>query len=160
MTHDPATLLASLSADQIETLRYVHARFSSKEIARILKVSPHTVDERVRKILRKLRVSSRVEAARMAASYGIFKDVTPYQSLTYQTVTLADMPEAIEVWAGLSEKDQDRHKLIGMQNSQPKRSWAGHVKRWIFWPMLIVGISIIAFAAINLMLLSLGRSLS
>src|SRR3546814_11709856 len=51
-------------------------------------VSPHTVDERVRRSLKKLNTSNRIEAAKLLASNGVFDRVTPYQSLRSQ---LADL---------------------------------------------------------------------
>src|SRR3546814_17342746 len=80
---DPDTYLSLLSAAQIETLRHVFEHKNSKEIARIMGVSPHTVDERVRRSLKKLNTSNRIEAAKLLASNGVFDRVTPYQSLKY-----------------------------------------------------------------------------
>src|SRR3546814_7146440 len=79
---DPDTYLSLLSAAQIETLRHVFEHKNSKEIARIMGVSPHTVDERVRRSLKKLNTSNRIEAAKLLASNGVFDRVTPYQSLS------------------------------------------------------------------------------
>ena len=87
---DPDNYLSLLSAAQIETLRHVFEHKNSKEIARIMDVSPHTVDERVRRALKKLNVSNRVDAAKILASNGVFENVTPYQSLTYQLAELGD----------------------------------------------------------------------
>src|SRR3546814_17947357 len=77
---DPDTYLSLLSAAQIETLRHVFEHKNSKEIARIMGVSPHTVDERVRRSLKKLNTSNRIEAAKLLASNGVFDRVTPYRS--------------------------------------------------------------------------------
>lgn len=49
---DPDNYLSLLSAAQIETLRHVFEHKNSKEIARLMDVSPHTVDERVRRSLK------------------------------------------------------------------------------------------------------------
>src|SRR3546814_20714709 len=65
---DPDTYLSLLSAAQIETLRHVFEHKNSKEIARIMGVSPHTVDERVRRSLKKLNTSHRIEAHTLPAS--------------------------------------------------------------------------------------------
>lgn len=83
--------LDRLTSEQVETLRLVYAHKGSKEIARIMGVSPHTVDQRMRRALKILGVSSRVDAARLLASHGVFQDVTPYQSLRYQPDNLADV---------------------------------------------------------------------
>src|SRR3546814_2784863 len=55
-------------------------------------VSPHTVDERVRRSLKKLNTSNRIEAAKLLASNGVFDRVTPYQSLRYQLADLGGEP--------------------------------------------------------------------
>ena len=47
---DPDNYISLLSAAQIETLRHVFEHKNSKEIARIMDVSPHTVDERVGRV--------------------------------------------------------------------------------------------------------------
>src|SRR3546814_20762230 len=65
---DPDTYLSLLSAAQIDTLRHVFEHKNSKEIARIMGVSPHTVDERVRRSLNKLNTSHLLEAVKLLAS--------------------------------------------------------------------------------------------
>src|SRR3546814_15845404 len=67
---DPDNYLSLLSAAQIETLRHVYEHKNSKQIPRLMHVSPHTVDERVRRVLKKLNVSNRIEAARILAVNG------------------------------------------------------------------------------------------
>src|SRR3546814_1164790 len=74
----------------------------SKQNARLMQVSPHTVDERVRRVLKKLNVSNRIEAARILAVNGVFDDVTPYQPLTYQLIDLGEVPPAADAEAGRS----------------------------------------------------------
>jgi DNA-binding CsgD family transcriptional regulator len=54
-----------LSEKEIECLELVATNHTSKEIARSLGVSPHTVDQRMRSAQRKLGVTSRAEAARL-----------------------------------------------------------------------------------------------
>src|SRR3546814_4503076 len=66
---DPDNYLSLLSAAQIETLRHVYEHKNSKQIARLMHVSPHTVDERVRRVLKKLNVSNRIEAARRSEEH-------------------------------------------------------------------------------------------
>ncbi len=56
-----------LSDGQKECLRLVMQHFSSKEIARRLGVSPHTVDKRLKQAIAALGVNSRVDAARLLA---------------------------------------------------------------------------------------------
>ena len=81
-----AEQIARLTPGQRACLRLVHERLTSKDIARELAISPHTVDQRLRQAIEILGVSSRVEAARAFAA----QEGAPYQSLIYQTPYIAD----------------------------------------------------------------------
>ncbi len=70
-----------LNDGQRDCLRLVLAHLTSKEIARELGVSPHTVDQRLRTAMRILDAQSRFEAARILAA---FEGDRPYQPLIYQ----------------------------------------------------------------------------
>lgn len=70
-----------LNDGQRACLRLVLAHLNSKEIARELGVSPHTVDQRLRTAMRILNARSRFEAARIFASPD---EDDMYQSLIYQ----------------------------------------------------------------------------
>ena len=70
-----------LNEGQRDCLRLVLAHLTSKEIARELGVSPHTVDQRLRTAMRILDAQSRFEAARVFAA---FDGDSPYQPLIYQ----------------------------------------------------------------------------
>jgi DNA-binding CsgD family transcriptional regulator len=56
--------LAKLSDGQRDCLRLVGQYMSSKEIARVLGISPHTVDQRLKRATAQLEVTSRFDAAR------------------------------------------------------------------------------------------------
>ena len=71
--------IARLSAGQLDCLRLVDQHLSSKEIAAELKISPHTVDQRVRGALQILGVERRTQAARLVARHS-----GPYQRLIHQ----------------------------------------------------------------------------
>jgi DNA-binding CsgD family transcriptional regulator len=89
------TLLTEAERD---CLRLVYQHMTSKDIARQLGVSPHTVDMRLRQSIRKLEVSSRIEAARAlvteeaALGIAIPAEIAAetYQPLIYQA------PEIVE----------------------------------------------------------------
>ena len=66
-----ATLLGSLTAREREILCYVAQGMTNKGIARALDISHETVKLHVRRILAKLKVSSRVEAAVFAVEHGV-----------------------------------------------------------------------------------------
>ena len=57
-----AQRVARLSAGQLDCLRLVDQHLSSKEIAAELKISPHTVDQRIRGALHILGVERRTQA--------------------------------------------------------------------------------------------------
>jgi DNA-binding CsgD family transcriptional regulator len=75
--------VARLTEGQRDCLRLVHQLMTSKDIARTLDLSPHTVDMRVRTALKTLRVTSRAEAARLVAAFDE-AHARPYQPLVYQ----------------------------------------------------------------------------
>lgn len=70
-----------LNEGQRDCLRLVLAHHNSKEIARQLGVSPHTVDQRLRTAIRILDVQSRFEAAR---KFAVHDQEFHYQPLIYQ----------------------------------------------------------------------------
>lgn len=159
MQGDPDNYISLLSAAQIETLRHVFEHKNSKQIARIMGVSPHTVDERVRRSLKKLNVPNRIEAARILAVHGVFDHVTPYQPLTYQLMDLGG--ERLADDAGVGRSSFRRIFDIGSPfptASQPANRH-GLMER-IIWPILIAVATILAFSALYLILVGLGRVLT
>jgi DNA-binding CsgD family transcriptional regulator len=87
--------IGRLSSGQLDCLRLVDQHLSSKEIACKLKISPHTVDQRIRQSLQILRVERRAQAARMVARHA----AGPYQRLIHQ-------PPYIEANTQSSEPDE------------------------------------------------------
>ena len=75
-----AARVARLTTGQLDCLRLVDQHLSSKEIAVELKISPHTVDQRIRHALQTLGVERRTQAARIVARYS-----GPYQRLIHQS---------------------------------------------------------------------------
>jgi DNA-binding CsgD family transcriptional regulator len=156
---DPDNYISLLSAAQIETLRHVFEHKNSKQIARIMQVSPHTVDERVRRSLKKLNVSNRIDAARILASHGVFDNVTPYQSLRYQLGELGDPGVADDGDAGRSAV----RRLFDIGSPFPTASQPANrhgLMERIIWPILIAFATILAFSALYSILVGLGRVLT
>lgn len=90
--------VAALSEGEKQCLRLVAQGFNSKEIARQLHISEHTVDQRVRIVLRKMHVPSRKEAARLfvsaeKAAEGEKPHSGTYQPLIYQPKVVAPTPD-------------------------------------------------------------------
>ncbi|MEQ8310700.1 MAG: helix-turn-helix transcriptional regulator [Sphingopyxis sp.] len=159
MQGDPDNYISLLSAAQIETLRHVYEHKNSKQIARIMHVSPHTVDERVRRVLKKLNVSNRIEAARVLAVNGVFDHVTPYQPLTYQLIDLGDDPPAADAEEGRSLL----RRLLDIGSPFPTASQPANrhgLMERIIWPILIAFATILAFSALYSILVGLGRVLT
>ena len=153
---DPDNYISLLSVAQIETLRHVYEHKNSKQIARLMNVSPHTVDERVRRSLKKLNASSRIEAARILAVNGVFDHVTPYQPLTYQLIDLGDAPAAPDAEPGRSSL----RRLFDIGSPFPTASQPANrhgLMERIIWPILIAFATILAFSALYSILVGLGR---
>jgi DNA-binding CsgD family transcriptional regulator len=85
-----------LTPGQKACLRLVMQHLSSKEIARELGISPHTVDMRIKRANAALGVSTRFEAARALASDERVSDPStgdydPYQPLVYQRPDISEL---------------------------------------------------------------------
>jgi DNA-binding CsgD family transcriptional regulator len=150
--------IARLSAAQVDTLRHVLAHRSSKEIARIMGVSPHTVDERIRRAIRTLGVSTRVEAARIVAA----SETEPaYQPLIYQPPQLGPAAPEREATIVPAKVAASGFLSIGFPFPTRDRPTNTHgLKERILWPILIAFGTIMAFAALYTVLLGLGDMLS
>jgi DNA-binding CsgD family transcriptional regulator len=150
--------IEKLSAAQVETLRHVYAHQNSKEIARMMGVSPHTVDARIKAAIRILGVSTRIEAARIVHDAS---DPAAYQPLVYQPPELAYPPQAAETDRAQSEKRQPSIFSIGYPFPTKGRPFNTHGRRErILWPILIAFGTIMAFAALYTVLLGLGAMLA
>lgn len=81
-----AARLAKLTEAQRACLRLVYRHMSSKDIARELGISPHSVDARLRTAIRTLGVATRTEAALSLAAH---EAGAAYQSPVYQSPHVA-----------------------------------------------------------------------
>ena len=110
-----AETLPALSEGEKQCLRLVAQGFNSKEIARQLHVSEHTVDQRVRTSLRKFGVPSRKEAARLFVSVLQSEPQSgTYQPLIYQPEPLASDPDpaSSSVQPDRPDEQTERGKLL------------------------------------------------
>ncbi|MBV8907870.1 MAG: helix-turn-helix transcriptional regulator [Sphingomonas sp.] len=80
-----AARVAKLTPGQLDCLLLVDQHWSSKEIAAELKISPHTVDQRIRQALSILGVERRTQAARI-----VVQVKGPYQRLIHQSPYIPD----------------------------------------------------------------------
>jgi DNA-binding CsgD family transcriptional regulator len=97
-----AARVAGLSPGQLDCLRLVDQHMSSKEIAVELRISPHTVDQRVRQALQILGVERRAQAARIVSQYS-----GPYQRLIHQSPHIEPGPSTSHPDAAV--RQQIRH---------------------------------------------------
>ena len=99
--------VTKLSDAQCDCLRLVAEHRSSKEIARLLMISSHTVDQRLKRAASILAVESRFEAARMFASYerenGLAQPV--YERLVYQGPDLPLFNDSADMEVPANEQD-------------------------------------------------------
>lgn len=90
--------LARLTDGQRAVLALVAQYKSSKEIARILSISPHTVDQRLKRVQAILGVASRFDAARLfAAASQPDANANLWEGLVYQVPDLAAHDERVSV---------------------------------------------------------------
>lgn len=120
-----AQRVAKLTQAQLDCLLLVDQLLSSKEIAAELKISPHTVDQRIRQALQILGVDRRNHAARIVARY---KD--PYQRLIHQSpyIELETGPAHPEAAVSHQIRHADRAGEIGgagfLTEQRPALSWS------------------------------------
>ena len=105
-----ADRVARLSPGQLDCLRLVDQHLSSKEIAGELKISPHTVDQRIRGALHILGVDRRTQAARLVARH-----CGPYQRLIHQSPYVEPEPSPVQPMGAVSHqiRHADRAGRVG-----------------------------------------------
>lgn len=97
--------ISQLTEGQRDCLRLVYQHMTSKDIARALGVSPHTVDMRLRTAMRTLSVASRIEAARLLVEAE--GGAGAYQPLIYQAPELAGGDDGATVGAPASTRSDE-----------------------------------------------------
>jgi len=86
-----AERVSKLSPGQLDCLLLVDQHLNSKEIAAKLKISPHTVDQRIRGALQTLGVERRTQAARVVAQHQ-----QTYQRLIHQSPYIEGHSPAVQ----------------------------------------------------------------
>jgi DNA-binding CsgD family transcriptional regulator len=110
-----AERLNKLSEGQRACLRMVFMHMSSKDIARELGISPHTVDQRLKGAIQVLGVESRVEAARLLARH---EGGGTYQPLVYQSPDIASEPHVAPIPVLVDHGDGDIQAGRAMREDQ------------------------------------------
>jgi len=108
-----ASRVARLTQGQLDCLLLVDQHLSSKEIAGELKISPHTVDQRIRIALQALGVERRTHAARLVARHH-----EPYQRLIHQSPHIEPTPAAAQFVGAVSH--QIRHADRARETGGPE----------------------------------------
>jgi DNA-binding CsgD family transcriptional regulator len=101
---DLASRVARLTAGQRECLFLVDDHATSKEIARQLGISRHTVDARLRGAIQTLGVSSRREAA---VIYRAAMQAEGYQPFAYQSPRIVTEPREADIPAHVEASEPD-----------------------------------------------------
>jgi DNA-binding CsgD family transcriptional regulator len=104
---DKTDLMKKLSEGQRDCLRLVNQHWSSKEIARILQISRHTVDQRLALACRILNSGSRREAARLFATY----DPIIYE-LPHIADGVLDAPAFPDIDYREGQQEQNRNQVV------------------------------------------------
>lgn len=112
--------LAQLTEGQRDCLRLVYQHMKSKDIARTLGVSPHTVDMRLRTAMKTLSVASRIEAARLLVQLEAGEaGVDAYQPLIYHTPDVVSPAESATFGSPASNEVGDRSHPGHQQRFSP-----------------------------------------
>lgn len=152
---DDGFLLARLTAKQREVMDLLIEHKTSKEIARELGISPHTVDQRIQFVKDKLGAVSRNDAAMM---YRRLNEI--YEQSTYKKSGIAAQPVSAEKHLGTQGGAQPVQTLRG--RSHPHQP-TGEVADYRVVPELFDGrygtlirLGAIAALAVFLVILVLG----
>ena len=117
-------LVAQLTEGQRDCLRLVFQHMTSKDIARALDISPHTVDMRLRTAMKTLAVASRIDAARLLVETE--GQGTSYQPLIYQAPDVAGSADAVTMHSPASTAtDDDADQQFSPQSSPENEPPAG-----------------------------------
>lgn len=111
---------ARLTSGQRDCLRLVFQHLTSKDIARTLGISPHTVDMRLRTAMRTLGVASRIDAARLLiAEEGEKTGPSAYQPLIYQPPEIAAAPLSTTMASPVQTSTADDLRQLSSTWSDP-----------------------------------------
>lgn len=115
--------LAKLTDGQKECLRLVYRHMSSKDIARELGISPHSVDARLRSAIRAMGVATRTDAALRLAAH---EAGAPYQSPVYQSPHVAAAAASVMLGPDNdtgpnTDEERDFYRLPDMEGVRARR---------------------------------------
>ena len=142
--------LARLTEGQRQCLRLVLRHMSSKDIARQLDISPHTVDQRLKLAMKTLGAASRVEAARILDAA---ESANGYQDLVHQKPDIAGEPRPSSFAATAQEGQRTAATTPSSTSADalpPRSREAQHGESLprILWIALLLAAVAVGFAAI------------
>lgn len=130
-----AATLGSLSAGEIACLEWVSSGLASKEIARKLDISPHTVDARLKTACRKLDTKSRFVAAKILedarASETVLEDQLADTNLVYEILDLPNSNDDGDKGPSAGEGDGLGDLEHGNPRQAESRRDSGTGKPWL-----------------------------
>jgi DNA-binding CsgD family transcriptional regulator len=120
-----ASKLTELSEGQKAALALVAQYKSSKEIARVLGISPHTVDQRMKRVQAILGVHSRFEAARIFVAASALSDDqepdsigTSWGDLIYHTSDIPITPDSGQVQPSAADRNPAADGAMTLHQAQ------------------------------------------
>jgi len=172
-TNDVHARLSKLSDAQRECLRLVDRHLTSKEIAIRLRVSHHTINQRLERACRQLGVATRKEAARLLALY---------DPIIYEPLDIADVTADASTFPDFDYRENNDAKpsdflmcdvahplqteglvsAFGFAPPFPRKRGDANalsIKQRLVWAMLIASFGIILSGLLIAALETLGRLL-
>ncbi len=157
--------IGSLSAGEIDCLKAVGEGLASKEIARVLGLSPHTVDARLKSACAKLDTKSRFVAAKIWAESAGAVAAAASTNLVYEKFDLPDSERLADKGAsagdGVGPDDlEQRDRQVGgvgsasddaaawLEPSHPIATFFGGENRLSIWWRLVIILAIAIGASI------------
>lgn len=147
LEHDRVELL---NDGQRDCLRLVNENRTSKDIARLLDVSPHTVDMRIRLAMRTLNVTARGDAARMFAKYDIAADTAKIRSEAATTHDPKTPRDQAPTPSSLNKQGRNARNPVSISLPWGKVNTltSGERLGWVTAIMIGSGISFTVFVAV------------
>ncbi len=144
--------ISALTEAQKVCLRHVNDHLSSKDIARVIGISPHTVDTHIRTAIKLLDAKNRFDAAQMLKAYEAKTD----QGLSNQFPRLSELESSVKIPAPVTQREQvttehvPRSKLLPLPEFWGDRHDLSNAAKlgWIVLLAIYICISIGALVAL------------
>lgn len=141
--------LETMPTQQAQCLRMVARGFRSKEIARELNLSAHTVDGHLRRALVRLEVSGRNEAARLFLEFEATTQPLSTQALSIEPAAPISEEERVETQSAAVNEGRQAFVAFPASPVVPIDRWP-HVRRLSTLQTLVLIAVLVATAAVVL----------